>query len=89
MSVMWPSERMSIPSSVALGPYIVHTAQRRCYGKLRNDLIQCCVSAGIRVPGAIPIPGLPADMNGTMIPSMSLAHAGEASAPDILMAPLD
>ena len=88
MSVMWPSESTSILLLFIRLTYSC-PAQRRYYEQLRSDLIQCCVSAGIRVPAVIPIPGLPADVHGTMMISSSLSPSKGASAADILMEPLD
>ena len=44
------------------------------YNQLRNELIQACVSCGISIPQAVPIPGVIGDKPGSgwMTPSPSL-----------------
>ena len=49
-------------------------AQRDYYNNLKQELLQSCQAVGIRVPGAIPIPGLPASLQAMMIPSPLLTN---------------
>ncbi|PVF96723.1 hypothetical protein CPB86DRAFT_786652 [Serendipita vermifera] len=61
--------------------------QRIYYEGIRNELIQCCITAGITVPAPVPIPGLPSHPDATVIPSPFFFK--EPSSSDILMVPLD
>ena len=49
-------------------------AQRDYYNNLKEELLQACQTAGIDVPAAIPIPGLPSSMQAMMIPSPLLTN---------------
>ena len=51
-----------------------NTAQFIQYTQLRNELIEACVSCGISIPEAVPIPGVIGDKPGSgwMTPSPSL-----------------
>ena len=86
LTAMWPCDR----EQSYYEWWLVNnccTVQRRYYAEIRTELLECCLLAGVRVPAAIPIPGLPMNLNATMIPSFSIAK--ESSASDIFMAPLD
>jgi hypothetical protein len=61
--------------------------QTQYYIQIRKELLDYCAEAGISVPAPVPIRGLGANVNASMIPSPFFVN--KASASDILMAPLD
>lgn len=61
--------------------------QKQYYDQIRNELLECCMTAGVQIPAAVPIPDFPTDLGNSPLPSLWIARG--ASSADIPMAPLD
>ena len=75
LSTMWPCHgafrQVHFPRTSSTHDLYSNVAQFVQYTQLRNELIEACVSCGISIPRAVPIPGVIGDKPGSgwMTPS--------------------